>query len=194
MSVLALSVRHPARAHVRIRDRLRDATAETHAALDREFGAYDLTRRTGYRRFLAANAAALLPLEQALERSGVRQIMPDWEQRARSHAILADLAFFADSARPLALDGLLDRDRLLGTLYVLEGSRLGARVLVKLAMRSADPDVRAATAYLRHGEGRGLWPSFLSLLEREGASADEAELIAGADAAFAMFAEAAARA
>jgi len=193
MSVLALSDT-PARAPVHMRDRLRAATAEAHAALDRHMQAYDLTSRAGYRRFLAASAAALLPLEQALERSGVRELVADWEQRARSRALLADLAHFGDSARPLTLDGVFDRERMLGTLYVLEGSRLGARLLVKLAMRSADPEVRAATAYLRHGEGRGLWPSFLSLLERESALADEAATIAGADAAFALFAEAAQRA
>src|SRR3569833_1520653 len=48
---------------------------------------------------------------------------------------------------------VLIRARLFVALYVLEGSRLGARCLVRLVTRSSDPLVREATAYLRHGEG-----------------------------------------
>src|SRR5690348_14674131 len=59
-----------------LRDRLRAATAEAHAALDRCLQAFDLTTRAGYGRFLAANAAALLPLERALEDAGVRDVLP----------------------------------------------------------------------------------------------------------------------
>src|SRR5262245_32318182 len=39
----------------------------------------------------------------------------------------------------------------LGTMYVLEGSRLGAQVLLKSVMRSSDAVATAATAYLSHG-------------------------------------------
>jgi heme oxygenase len=177
-----------------MRDRLRTATADAHAALDRQFQTFNLPSAPDYLRFLAANAAALVPLEQALETAGVRQIVPDWEGRARSRAILDDLDRLGGSTRPLAVRPAFGRDRMLGALYVLEGSRLGARLLLKVVMRSPDPVVRGATAYLRHGEGQGLWPSFLSLLEREGASAKEADVVAGADTAFDLFAEAAARA
>jgi heme oxygenase len=43
---------------------------------------------------------------------------------------------------------------------------------------------------LRHGEGEGLWPAFLTLLEQHAPDHDRA--VAAAKRAFALFAEAAA--
>lgn len=176
------------------RTRLRAATAEAHAALDRRFQHLDLTCCEDYRRFLAANAAALLPIERALERSGVRNLLPDWVRRMRSAAIRADLQHLGGRASPLPAEPRLDPGGMLGVLYVLEGSRLGARFLLKAVTRSPDPAVRAATAYLSHGEGQPLWPAFLAVLERAATTVDDAELIAGATRAFSLFARAAARA
>ena len=178
-----------------MRARLRDTTAEAHAALDHRLLALDLTTRAGYRRFLVANAAALLPIEHALEAAGVRGIVADWDERARSRAMLSDLALLDAEPCPVSANAVLNRARILGALYVLEGSRLGAKYLARQVTRSTDPLVRAATAYLRHGEGRNLWASFLVLLEQENPSAAaEAEMIAGAQWAFSRFTEAAARA
>ena len=193
MSVLAASIDHAPNVSLRARDRLRAATAEAHAELDTQFSSFNLSRRDDYVRFLAANAAALLPIERALEHAGVRRLMTDWDERRRSNTILADLDRLGGTAKPLVWNAGLTRARMLGTLYVLEGSRLGARFLVQSVMRSHDPVVRDATAYLRHGEGRRLWPSFLSLLEHEARDDDVTEMTAGATAAFAFFAEAAAR-
>jgi heme oxygenase len=179
-----------------IRARLREATADAHAALDARLQSLDLTTRAGYGRFLGANAAALLPVECALEAAGVHDVLPGWDDHARSRAMYADLDLLGISPRPVAAaDAALNRARILGALYVLEGSRLGAKFLVRQVTRSTDPLVREATSYLRHGEGRNLWASFLALLEREDPSAaEEAEMIAGAQWAFSRFAEGASRA
>jgi len=178
-----------------IRERLREATAEAHAALDACLQALDLTTRAGYGRFLAANAAALVAVEMALEAAGVHDVLPDWDRRARSRAINADLDLLGIRTRSVPADMTFNRARMLGALYVLEGSRLGAKFLVRQVTRSTDPLVRAATAYLRHGENERFWPSFLDLLARELPSpAEEEDMIAGAQWAFARFAEAAARA
>ncbi len=55
-----------------LRSILRDTTAADHARLDATLGALDLCTEPGYRRFLEIKAAALLPLERSLERTGVR--------------------------------------------------------------------------------------------------------------------------
>jgi heme oxygenase len=172
-----------------LRHRLRSATADAHARLDAALGAFDLHSRAGYRAFLEANAAALLPLESALGVAGVQRMFPDWEQRMRSGAILADLAGVGGVARPL-MAPRLDFAGVLGTMYVLEGSRLGAKLLVKIVGQSRDPGVSNATAYLRHGTGQ-LWPSFLVMLERHAAALpDDAGAVAAALRAFALFAAA----
>ena len=177
------------------RERLRDATADAHAALDRRLQSFDLTTRDGYRRFLGANAAALLPLERTLEANGVRELIPGWDARARSRAMYADLDLLGIAPQPVETAAVLTHARMLGALYVLEGSRLGAKVLVRQVTRSTDPLVRAATAYLRHGEGERFWPGFLEILERERSSGgEEAEMIVGAKWAFGCFADAAVRA
>jgi heme oxygenase len=181
--------------HGGLRDRLREATAAAHHDLDAEFATFDLTSRNDYRRFLEANAAALLPLEAALERAGVSRLFSDWPERSRRDAIATDLARLGGAIRPMDDIAPLGRDGVLGTMYVLEGSRLGAKYLLRMIARSADPLIADSRAYLGHGAGSPLWRSFLANLERAVVSGHgEAEAIAGARQAFAMFAEAAARA
>jgi heme oxygenase len=176
-----------------LRDRLRAATAAAHHDLDAQLAAFDLASRDGYRRFLEASAAALLPLEAALEQAGVAGIFSDWAQRSRRTAIIADLDRIGGKIRPLPDIRPLNRHGLFGTVYVLEGSRLGAKFLVRMMARSTDPQMAEATAYLSHGTGQPLWRSFLARLNSEPiAPGSESDAIEGARNAFAMFADAAA--
>lgn len=62
----------PTRPKSLLRSILRVATAADHARFDTAPSARDLCTGSGYRRFLEINAAALLPLERSLERTGVR--------------------------------------------------------------------------------------------------------------------------
>jgi heme oxygenase (biliverdin-IX-beta and delta-forming) len=176
-----------------LREKLKQSTAAAHRQLDGTFSGFDLTSASGYRRFLEASAAALLPLEAALERAGVETILPDWPERVRSKAIAADLAVLGGQARPLCAVKPLSRNAVLGATYVLEGSRLGAKYLMRAIAEHGDPLILAATNYLGHGAGQPLWRTFLARLESEPVTpADEAEVIRGAHHAFAMFSEAAA--
>jgi len=175
-----------------LRSVLKAATAADHAKLDATLGAIDLSTLAGYRRFLEINAAALLPLERALIAGGVRKLTADWDRRARSRAILADLTAIGGSVQPLDPPVIADRPALLGTLYVLEGSRLGAAYLLRHVDRTVDARILAATAFLRHGTGEQLWPSFLALLEHHAAElTDEDDVVVPARHAFALFATAA---
>ena len=72
--------------------RLRAATAHAHEAVDAVFGDYDLTDRDSYARFLSAHAAAMVPLEAALDAAGAERVTADWAERKRGDLILADLA------------------------------------------------------------------------------------------------------
>ncbi|MFC5322210.1 biliverdin-producing heme oxygenase [Bradyrhizobium oligotrophicum] len=175
-----------------LRHRLKAATAAAHHALDERLGQFDLTTTAHYRRFLQASAAALLPLEAALEHAGVAACFDDWARRRRSPAIMADLADLGGVAIPMSLPVQRpDRAFVFGTLYVLEGSRLGAAYLLRVVAASADPKVRRAIRYLGHGAGVGLWHSFLSQLSREPATPDdEVRMIESAREAFAVFAQA----
>jgi len=175
-----------------LRSILRDATAADHAQLDATLGALDLCTVAGYRRFLEINATALLPLERSLELAGVRAMLPDWDDRARTAAILTDLARLG--GRPGRLDApeLTDRSAMLGTLYVLEGSRLGAAYLLRTVRQCGDPLVSGNTAFLGHGAGRQFWPQYLAVLECQADELAEDDLVRSARSAFDLFAHAAA--
>lgn len=183
---------YPAAAGLRLC--LRSVTAEAHARLDARLTALDLTGLPGYRRFLEAIAAALLPLEAALVAGRVAEIFPDWELRSRKAAILEDLVRIDGHFEPLPAPGPLDFGGVLGTMYVLESSRLDARVLLNAVKRSPDAEVLHATAFLRHGAGHHFWPSFLAILESRATADHETSAVDGAIRAFAMFEQAAAQA
>lgn len=185
------SGRNPAK-EATLRNILKEATAPDHARLDARLGAFDLHDLYGYRRFLEANAAALLPLEGALVAAGVRDILPDWDRHARARAILDDLSAIGGAPKLLDPPVLAGTPAMLGTLYVLEGSQLGAAYLLRQLRQASDPRILRATAYLAHGAGQHLWPEFLVLLESHaGTLDDEADIVEPARRAFDLFSRAA---
>lgn len=184
----------PATSWTSARALLRNETSDLHAAVDRGFSLLLTAGLDGYRSFLRATAAAVLPLEHALATAGVADLLADWPERARSAALLADLAAVGiDEPEIPALSGWRDEAGLFGALYVLEGSRLGARVLRQRLSAADVPRLAGITQYLCHGEDRPLWPRFLACLEASPAvRRAPAAAVAGARAAFVLFAQAAA--
>ena len=85
------------------RNSLRGATDHLHRDLDRIAEGFNLGDATHYRRFLQANAATLIAIEQLIENAGVAQLIPDWPERSRSAAIRADLDSLQADVQPLAL-------------------------------------------------------------------------------------------
>lgn len=173
------------------RNSLRGATDHLHRDLDRIAAGFNLGDATHYRRFLQANAATLIAIEQLLETAGVEQLLPDWRERSRRAAILADLQSLQSDVQPLALRRTAPTPpEVFGILYVLEGSRLGARVQLDQVLASTDENVRNASSYLSHGqpgEGSSLWRSFLEHLETHEAADDQTQTVSGAVYAFTMF-------
>lgn len=173
---------------ITLREHLRAATSEAHAALDATAGALGMNTRAGYGAFLSASALGLAPLELALERGGVGEQLPDWPRRARRQAVAEDLAVLDLPMPPIQDAPTPSFAFAVGMLYVLEGSRLGARFLSR-QVRAADPEL--PLAYLTHGESDDLWRSFVAWMEaipKVGFRTDEAE--AGARYAFQRFSEA----
>lgn len=147
-----------------VRFSLRDATHDRHEALDAHFAALDFEKREDYAAFLTAQAAAILPYEQALDHAGAAQVIPEFEASRRAPALLADLDALAVALPdPIAIQPLLGEPDILGASYVLEGSRLGAKMLVR-GVADGLP-----TAFLSHQGGIG-WKKFVALLEQKLAS------------------------
>lgn len=199
MSAASLTEPYPCATHSvsapsDLRSELRHATSDNHARLDALFGSCDLQTLPGYLGFLEAHAQAVLPLEAALIKSGVERLFPDWSSRSRTRALSADLIGLSSKIKIFPTLPRLDFDGVLGTMYVLEGSRLGARFLLGRVRQSPDPVVAGATAYLSHGAGSRLWQSFLGLLELHAAKIDDPmKTISAARWTFDLFEKAAMR-
>lgn len=112
------------------RAKLRAATGNAHARVDAVFSRFDLGSRDDYGRFLQAQAAALLPLERALDAGIAPHLDIGWAGRRRGAALLSDLAGLGLPAPTIeAMAPIARAEAGLGTIYVLEGSRLGGALL-----------------------------------------------------------------
>jgi heme oxygenase (biliverdin-IX-beta and delta-forming) len=171
-----------------IRDIVIEATQTSHRRLDLALSWLDLGKPRYYAGFLRGQAEALFPLEASLERHGIADVMRDWPQRARTQFLEHDLAAMDVSCDPLPAPQFRGIADMLGAVYVLEASRMGARIMLARLAEHPDSSAMGATAYLRHGFGKRFWPSFLTLLENHpAAQADTASVVQGAEVAFGMF-------
>lgn len=161
---------------------LRAATAEIHERLDALYSAFDLGAVAGYTSFLAAQAAAFIPVEEALERAGAETLAPGWTARRRAQALRDDLAGLGLIVPPaLASPVFATEAATLGGLYVLEGSRLGGAVLV----RSVAPGL--PNSFLAP-ENKSAWKAFTAKLdERLGSRGDLDAATTSAIAVFEVF-------
>lgn len=160
-------------------DVLRAYTAPAHARVDRAFSRFDLTRQESYVLFLQAHGRVLPPLEAILGHSG----LPCW--RPRTGCLRRDLAAFGrDLPAPCDVSRTSDTARKFGLLYVIEGSRLGGRLL----LRSVDPGF--SSHYLSAVHEPGEWRAFTDALDArsKGEDADWLDgVIAGACEAFRLY-------
>ena len=172
-----------------LRTLLRQSTADQHAELDADVSALVSEHDIGYISFLRASAAALIPIEHALEAAHVASMLPDWSARTRRRALIRDLIDLGESAdAPLCFPAIETEAFGFGVLYVLEGSRLGAPSLARLLSEQSSSRISLASRYLNHGTGQRLWPTFLQYLEQaQPVRNAPRDAIAGARLAFATF-------
>jgi len=171
-----------------IREIISEATCTSHRRLDLALSSLDLGRPGYYEAFLRGQAEALFPVEAALTAGGIEQHLPDWQLRVRTPALEHDLAAMAIACNPQPQPDFRTTAEMLGAVYVLEASRMGARVMLARLAEHPDSDAMNATAYLRHGFGKRFWPSFLDVLESHpDAQADTEGVVNGAAITFAMF-------
>ena len=167
---------------------LRRVTRPWHDDVESAFADFDLQTLDGVTGFLLRQASAVIPLERALERAEIADQLADWQARRRTPALAIDLSRL-DLAVPAVPDlpDLRPPWESLGAAYVLEGSRLGGRILHRRVLASPDPRVRAIVEFLGHQHERG-WPRFL---DRLNAAPPDAQVLAalrsGAEIAFSAF-------
>ena len=161
-----------------LRDVLRDATRERHEALDRSLS--PLANGRDYAAFLSCQHAAREPIEAWFaSESGILQPPP------QSHDIAADLRELGHGIpAPGPRFAPQDPGEALGIAWVLAGSSLGNKVLLK---RRIAFDGGRATRFLSSPEMPLFWSSLRTRLERPASRESADQAIAGAQRAFDHF-------
>jgi len=163
----------------RVRQALREATVANHQHVDDLFSDFSFDSPAEYGAFLKAHARAIAPLEQLAR-----------PESPRLPQLAADLAELGEALpQPLTMERQGGEGFRWGALYALEGSRLGGAMLE----RRVPPGL--PRAYLSSVHGRGGWIAFQEALDEAAESGGEDWIegaIKGAEAAFALFAAAAA--
>jgi heme oxygenase len=171
-------------------DRLRQETRSAHGELDESLHLIDrlssLRQRAnvlaGYHRFHQAAEAAIAPFLAAVADL-------DFAARRRSLLIAGGIGILGQEVLPdrAASPGITTQSEAFGALYVLEGSSLGGRVILKELKRRG-----VSLAGLGFLDPYGFntaprWRSFLAILEREVQSGEQQrDAVTGALNAFAF--------
>ncbi|MGV3552441.1 biliverdin-producing heme oxygenase [Rhizobium sp.] len=144
---------------------LRDLTRDDHERLDALVG--DFTDDDAYARYLTGMTVFRDRVERRLSEIDYPHTFGEWRPGLIADELKQDLADLGhdvpDNATPFDLP--LDRDGLLGVLYVLEGSSLGARLLVRRAAElgySADHGARHLAAQTSRPQ---TWSTFVAMLD-----------------------------
>lgn len=166
---------------------LRAATWPVHQALDA------FTLRSGYfagRDKFAAYLERLLVFHRAFDKTAEAQDTFGWRSlwRVDQHPVWISQELQTLSAARLPSTKRVDfvlqgRSALLGSLYVLCGSALGARMLQKMTAEQNMPAV-GGSSYLAALAQSVRWADFLAFLEAADIGGDEAGMIDGALATF----------
>lgn len=164
---------------------LRKATGEQHALLDalvesrRAFDSID-----GYRGFILAMSVLHIAAGRAVGDRG-RLCWPEWDADAATQALLADMD--ALGALPPMIPEhppVASTAAAYGTLYVLIGSTMGARVLLPRLMQRGFASPTQAKFLATQAADRSAWPSFVARLTEADLSENDEAVLSAARATF----------
>lgn len=170
--------------------RLKAASSASHERLDtRIMRAQPFASLANYRRFLRLQLRFRHDIAALYGRADLAALVPELAARQRLDALqqdCADLGLMELPPEQPALDPQQPLPAALGWLYVAEGSNLGAAVLFKLAAKLGLNELHGARHLDGHPDGRlRHWRGFTGALDGLNFSAaEEAQLVAGARAAF----------
>jgi heme oxygenase len=143
---------------------LREKTLRAHMALEGLIG--PLNSVTDYERYLQGMHSFRTPVEAWLSRAPWPAGFGTWRPVMIAAALAADMKDFDLRSRTGAIDwdASADLGTMLGTLYVIEGSMLGAQLLLKRAhLLGLSADFGARHLALQAGTAN--WQMFLTILE-----------------------------
>lgn len=147
---------------------LKRATSDAHDRVEsvvRSAGMFET--REGFQRYLAATYAMRVRFERLLDANGANRVWADYPTRKIADLVAQDIADLggAVTAPERAEEPACSAGELLGVMYVLEGSSLGARILVKSVADMGLSSSFGARHLFRQAEDRGAWRSFIAAMD-----------------------------
>jgi heme oxygenase len=144
---------------------LRELTREQHERLDAEVG--DLKDRQSYMRYLKGISAFRRAVETPLGVMSFPDVFGSWRPTLVYGDLEADLSDLdlAPAAKLTSFELPPNISGLLGVLYVLEGSSLGARILIKRAAQLGFDEHHGARHLTAQTARPESWAGFHAILE-----------------------------
>ena len=163
---------------------LRESTRPLHDRVDALFEQEKISHPSGYARMLLIHTAIVPALESRIRKGGWVDDIPNLSSRWRSEDLFDDLADLQHSQpTPLCVSFVNDRASAAGSMYVLEGSRLGARV-INSWLQSGDC-VSLPKRFLNSSGEPGNWKLFVLWLAEQNWSGSEVDrMIEAAEGVF----------
>lgn len=146
---------------------LRNATGPAHRSLESVVG--DLDNLQAYLRYLRGIHLFREAIEPALASTAWPAEFGAWRPVAvadLARADLRDLGIPQPRLDALPVPALPDASSLVGVVYVIEGSALGARLILASARRLGLGEDHGARHLARQAGAVGSWPAFLAILGR----------------------------
>ncbi len=164
------------------RELLRQSTKVLHHRLDALISDADLARRPGLTAYLGMNADALCEIKE-----GLQPDRKDWVEMLEDLSDAAQMDLATLGVPPVNTSTpALGNTWSLGAMYVVAGSRLGARVLYRRVQASEDDQVARATAFFGPRAIDRVWPKIVRELDAVQDGQSDA-VVRDARAAFALF-------
>ncbi len=161
-------------------EQIRQATRQAHERLDKRIARHDVASPAGLALYLEMNDLGLSGIAPKDDAQGERLGKVIRSMQTACRADLRELGHTATSLEPACLTGGL------GALYVLTGSRLGARFIERRVAQSTHAAVRDCVAFFAPCDADAAWTDVLSELSRA-TEAEMATIETEARAVFALF-------
>ena len=170
-----------------LHDFLKAGTADLHARTDDLFGRIGFDTPAQYALFLIVQYEAFDEVEKLVAPYSARLQALDLQGAARGEALLADLRNLGVTVAVPAPepDAFASLDEAAGAAYVLEGSRLGGRMLARM-IRARLPE--APLSFLDYPSPPGFWQAYIRKLDEFTVEKNRwAVILSGAIRAFGAF-------
>ena len=166
---------------------LKSETQADHELVDGLMSSIDLATRDGFLRFLIIHQGCFAAMRDLVPQdSETRRGLDELVARINSDLAILDVSDHAESQRDIPAPDTLAVD------YVIEGSRLGSKVLKRRWLDASDPKVRQASAYFTLAPAPGRWRDICSQLSAISPKSDRAlRIVNDTRALFALFFDAA---